>query len=378
MTEENGTLTNTQLTEAIKLLSSKLDSFIGTVTNASSSSSIQKEKTNSSSETTTHPYGLSGNEAGPSKRAEPSKKRKKSTAHNNSTQSKKLKPQEDEVPYLSLPEEDEMDRNVQELFREDSGTESELSSDPDGDCENIFTELSKEIDNEEDKGPAIGENLKTCINAIWQKPLKKEKYKEKLKQYKIPRNVEIKVKKCNEEIWKNKMATKTKTNDLKLQKIQTALTKTSAALIQNIALSKDFIDNNKEKYISKKLFKNHLETSIKNSLDAVTLLATASSYTDEVRRDSITEKLSSDIKNCINATEPNHASEKLFGDQLTKNVSEWKKSMKSVDGRWSNQPRNWKELDRYERNSKNSYRPRKVQRGYQKGNRYQKKKKRDE
>ena len=188
----------------------------------------------------------------------------------------------------------------------------------------------------------------------------------------------MKVKKCNEEIWKNKMATKTKTNDLKFQKIQTALTKTSAALIQNIALTKDFIDNNKEKYISWKLFKNHMGTSIKNSLDAVTLLATASSYTDEVRRDSIADKLPSDIKNCINSTEPNYASDKLFGDQLTKKVSEWKKSMKSVDGRWLSQPKNWRELDRYERNSKNLYRPRKVQRGYQKGNRYQKKKKRDD
>ena len=74
------------------------------------------------------------------------------------------------------------------------------------------------------------------------------------------------------------MGTKKNTNDLKLQKIQTALTKTSAALIQSIALRKDFIDINKEKYLSRKL-----ETSIKNSLDSATLLAIASSYTDEVR-----------------------------------------------------------------------------------------------
>ena len=154
-------------------MSSKFDSFIETST---ASCSIRKEKLNSSSKTTTHPYGLSENEAGPFKGAVTSKKRKQSTARNNSTQSKKLKPQEDEVPYLSLPEEDEMDRNVQELFREDSrtGSESEFDSDDDN-CDEIFTELSKEINNEEDKGPAIEENLKTCINAIWQKPLKKEK-----------------------------------------------------------------------------------------------------------------------------------------------------------------------------------------------------------
>ena len=91
--------------------------------------------------------------------------------------------------------------------------------------------MSKEINNEEDKGPPIRENLKTCINAIWQKPLKKEKYKEKLKQYKIPRNVDVKVKKSNEEIWKKiKWLKKLKQMilNLKFQKIQTALTKTSA------------------------------------------------------------------------------------------------------------------------------------------------------
>ena len=37
----------------------------------------------------------------------------------------------------------------------------------------IIHRIVKDINNEEDKGPPIGENLKTCINAIWQNPLKK-------------------------------------------------------------------------------------------------------------------------------------------------------------------------------------------------------------
>ena len=112
-------------------MSSKLDSYIEKAT-ANSNSSTQKEKVDSSFESTTHPYGFSDNEAGLSKGAVASKKRKKSTAQNNSTQSKKLKPQEEEVPYLSLPEEDEMERNVQELFGD---TGSETKSDSDDDCE---------------------------------------------------------------------------------------------------------------------------------------------------------------------------------------------------------------------------------------------------
>ena len=89
MAEDKGVLTNIQLTKAIDALSSKLDSFIEKAT-ANMNSSTQKEKVDSSSESTTHPYRLSDNEAGPSKGVVPSKKRKKSTAQNNLTQSKKL------------------------------------------------------------------------------------------------------------------------------------------------------------------------------------------------------------------------------------------------------------------------------------------------
>ena len=357
--EETVVLSNKQLTEALKSLTNKIDILI----NNSSNNNNNKEKHSSSETSTTHPYGLTDEQSTSS-----GKKRKESTAPVNSTQSKKLRPQEEEVPYLSLPEEDEMERNVRNLLGTndiESEQGSRSDSDQDNNCDEIFKELSEEINNDEDKGPAIEDKLKTCFNSIWQNPLKKDKYKDKLKQYKIPRNVEVKVKKCNEEIWKNKMATKTKTADLKLQKIQKALTKTSAAIIDNVTITKKFIEQNQERYLSRKCIKEHLETSIKSSLDAITLLASASAYTDEVRRDSIVEKLPYDIKNCINASDPNHSSEKLFGDQLTKKISEWKKSMKTVDNRWSTrEPKNWRELE--SRGSKNSFRPRKVHRGYQK------------
>ena len=69
MAEDKGVLTNIQVTKAIELLSSRLDSFIEKAT-ANSNSNTLKEKVDSSSESTTHPYGLSENEADPSKGAE--------------------------------------------------------------------------------------------------------------------------------------------------------------------------------------------------------------------------------------------------------------------------------------------------------------------
>ena len=61
MAEDKGALTNIQLTKAFDALSSKLDSFIEKVT-ANINSSTQRDKVDSSSESTTHPYGLSDKE----------------------------------------------------------------------------------------------------------------------------------------------------------------------------------------------------------------------------------------------------------------------------------------------------------------------------
>lgn len=130
------------------------------------------------------------------------------------------------------------------------------------------------------------------------------------------------------------------------------------------------MEQNQDRYLSRKCIKEQLETSIKSSLEAITLLASASAYTDKVRRDSIAEKLLYNINNCINASEPNHSSEKPFGDQHTKKVSEWKKSIKTVDNRWSS------------RGSKNFFCPRKVnqeyQRSYNNSRQYQRKHKKDD
>ena len=347
-------LSNQQLTEAFLALNGKLDKLLATTESESA-----------------HPYGLSELDSGPNI----GRKRKKGTAlPSSSTQSKRLKAQEipqprinNEDPYISLPEEEEMNQNVRDLLGENSEISVSDSEEDSENCGHLFAELSREINNDEDNGPAIEENLMTCFNSVWQKPLNKEKYLEKLKQFKIPSNVNITVKKCNEEIWKNKMSTKTKTLDLKLQKIQTALTKTTAAIIQDVSSLTKFLGSNKEKYISRRVVKERLEKSIKTSLDAVTLLSSASSYTDEVRREGIAQFLPHDIRNCVNASEADHASPRLFGDHLTKKVSEWKMSMKSIDKNWYSEPKTWRELDH--RTSKN-YRPFKGQRGNKRGSSY--------
>jgi len=48
------------------------------------------------------------------------------------------------------------------------------------------------------------------VYEIWKKPIPKEKYMERLKNYKIPNNVEPNVQKCKPEVWSHMLSTKLK------------------------------------------------------------------------------------------------------------------------------------------------------------------------
>ena len=81
----------------------------------------------------------------------------------------------------------------------------------------------------------------------------------------------------------------------------------------------------KEKYISRRILKKKIESSIKNNFDSITLL---SAYTDEVNRDTIALFLPQDMKNCVKAEEPKP---KLFGKNYPRRSRpEWKTSLKSM------------------------------------------------
>ena len=75
------------------------------------------------------------------------------------------------------------------------------------------------------------EDLANIINQVWEKPLPKEKYVAKLKKYKIPKNVKLTSKRCNQEVWNNILNARQKSVDLKFQKIQTGLLKSTVCII---------------------------------------------------------------------------------------------------------------------------------------------------
>ena len=139
----------------------------------------------------------------------------------------------DEQNYISLPV---IEQDVRRLL----GEESVQDSDPtDTDEWTAITYslnfIYKQLNNNVEAGPTIEDNLGDCFNSIWSKPLNKDRYLTKLKQLRIPSNVNIQVKKCNKEVWKTKLGTKTKTHDLKLQKIQTSQKLVQQSLISFLA-----------------------------------------------------------------------------------------------------------------------------------------------
>jgi len=71
-----------------------------------------------------------------------------------------------------------------------------VEEDGDSDFESVLKQISDEIND-------ISDSLAKCMTDIWEKPLSKEKYLEKLKKHKVPQNVNLKLKKCNLIIWNN-------------------------------------------------------------------------------------------------------------------------------------------------------------------------------
>ena len=86
-------------------------------------------------------------------------------------------------------------------------------------------DLIKDIENDfnsvEQTGELTGSNLAKIINNVIRSSINKEKLVKKLESYPRPHNLDsLKVKKCNTEIWSEMLQSKTRSKDLKTQKLQ--------------------------------------------------------------------------------------------------------------------------------------------------------------
>ena len=253
----------------------------------------------------------------------------------------RLKKQKTSEEVLSLGDNlSDIDTRITSLLSPEKGQQQASlqgeESEGDSEFESILKQFSEEVNETEDKAAPVLDNLAKCMTGIWEKPLPKEKYLDKLKKHKVPQNVKLGLKRCNPEVWNNMLNARQKTFDLKLQKIQNALIKSNACIVSCVNdLMKVLKDNNGSE-IPRRIVKMNM--AIKKAMDASTLTAGVNAYTNKLRREALGN--SSVLLKGIVSDQDNNNGELLFGD-VTKRMVEYKTSLNTLNHRQSKNPKGY-------------------------------------
>ena len=183
----------------------------------------------------------------------------------------------------------------------------------------LLTELSAGLIDDEKKGPKITEQLAAIVNKRWAKKLASEKITSILEKYSQPENCsEVTVTRVNPEIWAPLNAAQRKA-DLRMANLQQALQKATFATV----MTTDKLLGMKNDPQNTSLQFNELIT---NNVDVVALLGHAAHELSHLRR----EKLKPALKPAYHAlcsSETITASTKyLFGDDLAKQIRDTKET----------------------------------------------------
>ena len=115
---------------------------------------------------------------------------------------------------VSVPDEEEMNRNLKVLQWESDNNNSGNDGSDDGDDD--FKELAQLLNKEEGLGRPVEQTLANIFETVWQNPQSCEKMKGKRKIYSRPENCSsLVVKKFNKEIWQEKLVLSKKNEKIK-------------------------------------------------------------------------------------------------------------------------------------------------------------------
>ena len=146
-----------------------------------------------------------------------------------------------EVGYLSLPSENEMDRKIRELH----GSLQDCS-----DEEPPFKDYTKVLKDTGKKSGPVNKKLSELINTLWQQKEPLDKLKDEMGTYDPPQNCQkLAIKYCNEEIWNGYLQNKQRNVDLKTQKVQKTINK-GGIILGQVADSLIKIKHNKNMTVS--------------------------------------------------------------------------------------------------------------------------------
>lgn len=214
----------------------------------------------------------------------------------------------------------------------DSSSESE---DEESSTQDVMDKIMEQIEGDHKKGPAIDSKLAGIIKGIWTKSLEEDNLKNKFEQYQTPANCEsLQTKKCNTEIWSYKLDNNHRSNDLKIQKIQNSVLKSTLAVT---ALTDSILKLHRNKELSSKELRKELGNIIPMSMDALHFNAHSMHLGDQLRRHRITQLLDVEIRGI--GKNVDETSDMLFGNDLPKRLTEIKNNQKALFSKSKNENR---------------------------------------
>ena len=219
----------------------------------------------------------------------------------------------DENDKISLPDQD----LINELCASDS--EQEEGTNDAEDNENALQDIAAEYTKVAATGKPLVSNLAKIVTDIWHTPINKEKITKKFELFPCPENcLALQLKKCNSEIW-SQLQANTRQADLKSQQNQSCIVKSATAITSVVD---QLINLKSTKDLTVQQVKMSVSQLIPSCIDAVALLSCANAKIEQIRRNSISATLDKTYQNL--AKNVPDESEQLFGDDLTKRITNLK------------------------------------------------------
>lgn len=205
----------------------------------------------------------------------------------------------------------DLDHELSLLFDEANAVDDPsdcLLLDQDSQSTSVFDTLVSNLELGHKTGPMLQEKVAGMVTNICKEKLSKQKLKEKFEKYEQPSNVELLIApQVNPPVWEH-LQVKTRTSDLKLQKIQLfgikAMTVLSL-LVNDVVAAKGASDK---------------EMLLSRAMDALAFLGTSNRDINMLRREYIRPELNQEFRNICSRQIP--VSTLLFGDDFAKLVRE--------------------------------------------------------
>eukprot|EP00794_Sanderia_malayensis_P002685 gene2685-3107_t len=222
--------------------------------------------------------------------------------------------EEDYEDVISLPEQDHLDKNVENLLV--GPAVGNITPDP------LLDTIAEKLEQDEAFSEKISEKVAKIVNELFCKKLSKEKFNKKLDKYKTPENLRESqlFPKVNPEIWANNVETEYRTIDLNFQRFQKDLLKITAA--------QSMMANELLTYKSQNASWPEIKNIIIMATDTLALSGNLQQEMSQCRRDAMKHKLPSMYQQLVHNVPP--GSKMLFGDDLNKRLQSMSTTNKAL------------------------------------------------